>query len=113
MWVRHLNEYLIKKKNHVNNQVGVVYKYNINGIHTIHSWPFYGVEVVVLLASLVFTVKKTQHLGQSVSLQKKMYSLNDYININFVNSGGLLLFSTISVSALLSLFIIVGVVGET
>ncbi len=25
MWVGHLNEYLIKKKKHVNNQIGVVY----------------------------------------------------------------------------------------
>lgn len=64
----------------------------------------------------MFTVEKH---NTWVSLLKNV-SLNYYISTLknslctefFVNSGGLLLFTHISVSALLSLFIVVGVVGE-
>ncbi len=67
MWVGHLKEYLIKKKKHVNKLV--LFIYINNTIHTVHSWPFYGVDVVVCLMIyswlLCVPSRKTQHLGFS------------------------------------------------
>lgn len=67
----------------------VLFIYNINSIHTVHSWPFYGLDVVVCLMSFffvvfsLFVVKKTQHFAQRVSLLK-MSPIKDYISMTWV-----------------------------
>lgn len=65
----------------------VLFIYNINSIHAVHSWPFYGLNVVVCLMSFfvvfsVLAVEKTQHFAQRVSLLK-MFPVKDYISMTY------------------------------